>query len=158
VQVGLPVGRPRGRNHGDGCWGVDFGLRGGHGACCGGGDGCINKGETQDTAAGSGWVAFGSRVVDVEGGSGGVGDTGRWGFRRVYGGGEDVVIGMWEEVAEATSPVEWGVQGVGIDGFFDSVGCFVAFPGEVCDVVRAEVVACDSGVLPNGRGVVVGKG
>jgi hypothetical protein len=74
-----------------------------------------------------------------------------------YGGGEDAVMGVWKEVAEASSSVEWKVQGVGVDGLFDAAGHPIALPGEVGDVVRAEVVACSSGVLPNGRGIIVGQ-
>jgi hypothetical protein len=62
---------------------------------------------------------------------------------------------MWKEVAQATFPVEWGVKGACKDGFFNAAGYFIALPGEVGDVVWAEVVACDSGLLPNGGCIVI---
>jgi len=69
-----------------------------------------------------------------------------------------VVVCMWEEVAEATSPVERRVQGAGEYGLFHSTGHLVAFPGMVSDVFWTEVVACGSGVLAYGGGKVVGEG
>jgi hypothetical protein len=63
-----------------------------------------------------------------------------------------------EEVVEATSSVEWRVQGASIDGLFDSTGRLVALPGKVGDVLRAEVVVGDPGVLFDGGCVVIGQG
>jgi hypothetical protein len=117
-----------------GCWdGVD-GLRITRGGCSRG-DGSVNEGEAQDAVSGSWRAALGSGVVDVEGRGGRAWITGwRW-FRWVYGGGEDVVISVWEEVVQATSPVEGGSrEGAGVYGLFDSTGHLVAFPGEVGDV------------------------
>jgi hypothetical protein len=101
-------------------------------------------------------AAFGPRVIDVGGGGEVVGGTGRWRFWWAYGGGEDVVVSVGEEVAETTPSVEWGVQGTGEDGFLDASRKFVFVFGEVGDVLRAEMVACGPGVLPYGRYVVIG--
>jgi hypothetical protein len=76
----------------------------------------------------------------------------------VYDGREDVVICVWKEVAEATSPVEGGVQGMGENGLFDSTSHLVALPGEVSDVFWTEVVVCGFGVLAYGGGEVVREG
>jgi hypothetical protein len=67
-------------------------------------------------------AAFGPRVVNVGGEGGGVGGTRRWRFWWAYGGGEDVIVSVGEEVAEATPSVKWGVQGTGEDGFLDASG------------------------------------
>jgi hypothetical protein len=88
----------------------------------------------------------------------GVGGTGGRRFRRAHGVGEDIVIGMGEEVAEATSSVEWRVLGAGIDSLFDSAGRLVTLPGEVGDVLRAEVVVGDPGMLSDGGCIVIGQG
>jgi hypothetical protein len=65
---------------------------------------------------------------------------------------------MGEEVAEVTSSVEWRVKGVGIDGLFDSAGRLVTLPDKVGDVLLAEVVVGDPGVLSDGGCVVIGQG
>jgi hypothetical protein len=64
-----------------------------------------------------------------------------------------MVVCVWEEVAEATSP-----EGTGENGLFDSTGHLVALHGEVGDIFWAEVVACGSGVLAYSGGEVIGEG
>jgi hypothetical protein len=81
-----------------GCWDEVDGWR----RTCGGrshGDGSVNEGEAQDAVAGSWQEALDSGVVDVEGGGRRAWGTGRRWFGWSYGGGEDVVVVMWEEVA-----------------------------------------------------------
>jgi hypothetical protein len=90
-----------------GCWGGKVGLRSNCGGCCHG-DGSVDDGEAQDAVAGSWRAALGSGVIDVEGGGGRAWCTGQRWFRWAYGGGDDVVVCMREEVAQATSPVEGG--------------------------------------------------
>jgi hypothetical protein len=140
-----------------GCWNGVGGWQSNRGGCSRG-DGSVNEWEAQDAVAGSWRAALGSSVVDVEGGSGRAWSTGRRGFRWAYGGGDDVVVCMREEVAQATSPVEGWVQGAGVDGLFDSMGHLVAFPGKVGDVFWAEVVVSGVCVLAYGGGVLVGEG
>ena len=73
-------------------------------------------------AAGSWRAAFGPWKVNVRGVGGGAGGTGgRW-FWVLDGGSKDVIVGVGEEVAEASTSVEGGVQGAGEDGFFDASG------------------------------------
>jgi hypothetical protein len=88
-----------------GCWGGLVHLRCTHGGRSRS-DGSVNEGEAEDAVAGSWRAALGSG--DAEGGGGRAGGTRGWGFRWAYGGREDVVVCVWEEVAEATSPVEGG--------------------------------------------------
>jgi hypothetical protein len=63
---------------------------------------------------------------------------------------------MRELMSQSTSPVEGGVQGAGVDGLLDSAGQLVALPVEICDVFGAEVMVGGAGMLPYGRGILVG--
>jgi hypothetical protein len=51
-----------------------------------------------------------------------------------------------------------GVQGAGVDGFFDPTDHLVALPREVSDVLGAEVVVCGAGMLAYGGDVLIGEG
>jgi hypothetical protein len=59
-------------------------------------------------------------------------------------------------MSQSTSPVEGGVQGTGVDGLLNSAGQLFALPCEICDVLGAEVMVGGAGMLPYGRGILVG--
>jgi hypothetical protein len=58
-------------------------------------------------------------------------------------------------MAEATTFIEWWVQGTGENGFLNASGDFVALLGKVGDVARAEVVSRSPGVLSYWRSITV---
>jgi hypothetical protein len=122
------------------------------------GDGSVDEWKAEEAVAGTRGSALGSSVVDVEGGRRGSWSTGWEGFRQMYGGRDEIVECMGEEMPKSTSPIERGVQGAGVDSFLDASGQVVVLSGEVGDVFGMEVVVRGAGMVAYGRFVGVGEG
>jgi hypothetical protein len=84
------------------------------------------------------------------------------GFGGADGGGKNGggggVVDVGQVMAEATTSIEWWVQGTGKNGFLNASGDFVALLGKVGDIARAEVVSRNPGVLSYWRRIIIRVG